>query len=53
MSGALHSQMVVFEDLRGLTACLECIAADQEARVVRVKNRYDPAYDTDQTAGYR
>jgi hypothetical protein len=46
-------QAVVFDDLASLAACLERVAADREARVCRVKNRMDPAYDPALSMGYR
>ena len=49
----LCRQSIVFDDLQNLAACLEAISSDPEARVVRVKNRFDPSYDGNETAGYR
>jgi hypothetical protein len=46
-------QTVVFNDVAALLACLRAIRADPEARVLRVKNRLDPAYDARPSAGYR
>ena len=46
-------QAIVFDDLAGLAACLDWIAADQEVRVCRVKNRMSPAYDPALSMGYR
>ena len=46
-------QSIYFEHPRDLLACLRAIAADAEARVVRVKNLLDPAWDAYPTGGYR
>jgi hypothetical protein len=46
-------QTVVFRDLDRLVDCLRAIRDDPEARVLRVKNRLDPAYDSGASAGYR
>ncbi len=44
---------MIFETLGDLTRCLEAVLADGDAVVVRVKNRYAPDYDADESAGYR
>jgi hypothetical protein len=36
-----------------LAECLRVIRLDQEASVVRIKNRLDPAYNSQLSAGYR
>ena len=41
----LCRQSIVFEDVAGVAACLVALRADPDARVLRVKNRLDPAYD--------
>jgi hypothetical protein len=46
-------QTVVFKKVEGITACISLIAADPEVRVMRIKNRLDPAYDARRSAGYR
>lgn len=46
-------QAIVFETLRDLAACLGTIADDDDVVVLRVKNRYDPAYDAEASWGYR
>ena len=46
-------QCIVFETVRDLRACVDVIAADPDAAVLRVKNRLDPAYDAAVSAGYR
>ena len=46
-------QSIVFEDLAGVATCLGAIRQDPDAEVVRVKNRFDPAYDPRLSAGYR
>ena len=43
----------MFETPAALLACLEAVALDSEAAVVRVKNRLDAGYDARGTAGYR
>jgi hypothetical protein len=45
--------VIVFESLEDVVRCLEAVATDADAAVVRVKNRYGPDYDAAETAGYR
>ena len=46
-------QCLVFESVADLAACFRAAAADPDVRLLRVKNRLDPAYDPAGTAGYR
>ena len=39
--------------VRGITDCLARIQADPSVFVLNVKNRFDPGYDGNTTAGYR
>merc|ERR1712137_281603 len=42
---------IVYQSLAGIRLGLEKIA--ERVDIVRLKNRFDPSYDADQTAGYR
>ena len=46
-------EVLVFETVEDLCTMLEHIHRDQEVRIVRVKNRLDPDYDSALSAGYR
>jgi hypothetical protein len=46
-------QAIVFDTVCDLAACLRAIRDDPAARLLRVKNRLDPAYDAATSAGYR
>jgi hypothetical protein len=46
-------QTIIFEDPSSLAKCMSIIGSDTEARVVRIKNRLDPAFNTAKSAGYR
>ena len=46
-------QTIIFDDLSSLAECMRIISGDTEARVVRIKNRLDPAFNTARSAGYR
>eukprot|EP00961_Rhodomonas_salina_P278405 3761757-Rhodomonas_salina.2 len=46
-------QSIVFASVQDLMSALEDISADEEVRIVRVKNRMDPSYDSWSSAGYR
>ena len=46
-------QTIIFEHPSNLAECLRVISLDGETRVVRVKNRLDPAYNATLSAGYR
>jgi hypothetical protein len=49
----LCRQSIVFEDVDSLACCLRFIIADRDVQVVRVKNRMNPEYNAQQSAGYR
>jgi len=49
----LARQSLVFESMADLTTCLGIISTDSNVRVERIKNRLDPTYNSDDTAGYR
>ena len=49
----LCRQTIIFDDPLDLAACLLAIRSDPETRLLRVKNRLDPDYDTRLSAGYR
>jgi hypothetical protein len=46
-------ERIVFNTVQDLLACVESISRDSFVRIVRVKNRLDPAYKSVLTAGYR
>ncbi len=49
----LCRQMIVFEHLKDLVACLEIIINDEEVVIERAKNRMELDHDVKSTAGYR
>jgi len=49
----LCRQSIVFDNVRDLTTCINLIAQDVHVRVVRFKNRLDPAFPSHLSAGYR
>ena len=49
----LCRQCIVFDCVRDLFDCLRAIEADPEVLLLRIKNRMDPAYDAQQSGGYR
>ena len=49
----LCRQSIVFETPDDLASCLEALDSDPDVRVVRVKNRLSPAYDSAASGGYR
>jgi hypothetical protein len=49
----LCRQSIVFDNVRDLTTCINVIAQDVHVRVVRFKNRLDPAFPSHLSAGYR
>ena len=49
----ISRQNIVFDSLEGIIACVHTILEDPQALVLRVKNRYDPAYSSHDSAGYR
>ena len=46
-------QIIIFENPSDLIECLKIIRLDNEAHVLRVKNRLDPKYNARKSAGYR
>jgi hypothetical protein len=46
-------QSIVFKSIADLTACLRAIHCDPDVVLLRCKNRLDPAYDSQLSAGYR
>jgi hypothetical protein len=46
-------QSIIFESIGGIIACLALISQDQDVKILRIKNRLDPAYNSAQSAGYR
>jgi hypothetical protein len=46
-------EVLVFHDLHDLHAVLHGIQEDAEVKIMRVKNRLDPAYDSALSCGYR
>ena len=46
-------QSIIFENLEELSQCFKAILQDPEITVVRVKNRFDPNYNSAYSAGYR
>ena len=46
-------EVLVFHDLHDLNAVLHGIQEDAEVKIMRVKNRLDPAYDSALSSGYR
>jgi hypothetical protein len=46
-------QTIIFEHPSSLAECIRVISLDREARIMRVKNRLDPAYNSAISAGYR
>jgi len=49
----LCRQSIVFDCVRDLFDCLRLIEADPEILLLRIKNRMDPAYNSQPTGGYR
>jgi hypothetical protein len=46
-------QCIVFDCISDLVECLRIIEADPEIMLLRIKNRMDPAYNAQPSAGYR
>jgi hypothetical protein len=46
-------QSIVFRNGKDLASCLYKIIGDPDVKVVRVKNRLDPQYNSAASAGYR
>ena len=49
----LCRQSIVFDDAADISTCLHNISTDPDVKIVRVKNRLDPAYNAAVSAGYR
>jgi hypothetical protein len=46
-------ERIIFDRVQDLLKCLEVILRDEDVRIVRFKNRLDPAYNALRTVGYR
>ena len=46
-------QSIYFSTVAGIAACLESISNDPDVRLARIKNRFDPDFDSAESAGYR
>ncbi len=46
-------QTIIFQEIQDLVECLRIIGLDNEAKILRVKNRLDPDYNSCKSAGYR
>ncbi|EKX53531.1 hypothetical protein GUITHDRAFT_100517 [Guillardia theta CCMP2712] len=46
-------EAIVFDSLQDLSVAVQAITRDSEIRVMRIKNRFDEAYDARGSAGYR
>ena len=46
-------ERIIFDRVQDLLKCLEVILRDEDVRIVRFKNRLDPAYNALSTVGYR
>ena len=51
--GLVFENVAVSLKVKCLQQCLEAIAQDSDATILRVTKRLHPAYDAEQTAGYR
>ncbi len=51
--GDVCREAIVFDSAMDLIRCLEAIQADQEAHVVRIKNRMHPAFDGRWSGSFR
>jgi hypothetical protein len=51
--GDICREAIIFNEVTDLARCLEAIQADLEAKVVRIKNRMDPAVDGRLSCGFR
>lgn len=49
----LCRQSIVFDTIRDITTCLALIQNDAEVKILRIKNRLDPSYNSARSAGYR
>jgi hypothetical protein len=46
-------ERIIFNRVQDLLKCLEVMLRDEDVRIVRFKNRLDPAYNAIRTVGYR
>jgi hypothetical protein len=46
-------QSIYFENLKDLALCLDAIIGDKEVQIYRIKNRYDVAFDSQYSGGFR
>ncbi len=46
-------QRIVFDSIRDMITCMQTIESDSDIRIVRIKNRMDPSYDAQISAGFR
>ncbi len=44
---------IVFESVAGILKCLDAISNDPDVVIARIKNRLDPKFDSEVSAGYR
>jgi hypothetical protein len=49
----LCRQCIAFENIEDMAACMHAVRTDPEINVVRIKNRLDPAFDSNKSKGYR
>jgi hypothetical protein len=49
----LCRQCILFDDAADIAACLRAIQRDPEAKIQRIKNRLDLAFDASKSGGYR
>ena len=46
-------QSIVFDSVGGIVECLGLIEQDEDVKILRIKNRFGPAYNSADSAGYR
>ena len=44
---------IIFESVAGILECLDVMTRDSNVVISRIKNRLDPKFDSDISAGYR
>ena len=49
----LCRQSIVFDSAVDVAACIRAVRGDSDARIVRIKNKLDPAFDAGPYGGYR
>ncbi len=49
----LCRQCIAFENIEDLSACVRAVRTDPDIIVLRIKNRFDAAYDSNLSKGYR